>query len=385
MKIFVFGGDHHNTIGVIRCIAEVNSKIEIFAIVKAKRENSITVKCRYTTKVYTVATQQEGLDILLKKRSDDEKHILICCSDGSAEIIDRHLNELLPYYYLQNAKEKAGRIIHYMNKGNISDLAERCGFTIPVSHVMNVEDEIPIDLSYPCLTKPLVPIGGHKSDIITCQDKAALEKALSTIRKDGCTDLQIQQYIDKEYELSIVGCSLNGGENLVLPGIIRKIREYPIKRGSSSFAVMLPWSYYKFNLEPVHKIMLELGYTGLFSIEFLRSKGNDYFLEVNLRNDGNGAVSTAGGINLPDILIKSFLGKDYNLENRNIECPIYFMRDEFDYVHVLEHRLSLLEWIKDFQRINFFLLYDKKDKGPFNKRRMSIVKNVVKHIIGWRK
>ncbi|WP_303014638.1 ATP-grasp domain-containing protein [uncultured Bacteroides sp.] len=385
MKIFVFGGDHHNTIGVIRCIAEANPRVEIYAIVRVKRENSITLKCRYITKVYAVSTQQEGLDILLKERSDKEKHVLICCSDGSAEIIDKHLNELLPYYYLQNAKEKTGRIIHYMDKGNISDLAERCGFTIPVSYVMNVEDEIPVDLPYPCLTKPLVPIGGHKSDIITCQDKAALEKALDTIREDGCTDIQIQQYIDKEYELSIVGCSLNGGDKLVLPGIIRKIREYPVKRGSSSFAVMLPWSDYKFNLKPVYKIMQELGYTGLFSIEFLHSKGKDYFLEVNLRNDGNGAVSSAGGINLPDMLVKSFLGEGYNWENENIECPIYFMRDEFDYVHVLEHRLSLSEWIKDFKRTNFFLLYDKKDKGPFNKRRMFIIKNVVKHVIGRKK
>lgn len=385
MKIFVFGGDHHNTIGVIRCIAEANIDSTIYAIVRATKENSITFKSKYVSKVYTIATHQEGLNILLESRSKKEKQILICCSDGSAEIVDKHLGELLPYYYLQNANEKTGRIIHFMDKKNISDLAVECGFVIPNSYVMSLEENIPIDLIYPCITKPLLSVKGHKSDIVTCKDKEELERALESIWKAGGSDVQIQQYIDKEYELSIVGCSLNGGKDLVLPGIIRKIREYPVRRGSSSFAVMLPWSEYKFNLKPVYRIMQKLGYTGLFSIEFLHSKNENYFLEVNLRNDGNGAVSKVGGVNLPDILVQSFLGNNIDITKKILHKPIYFMRDEFDYFHVLENRLSLLKWVKDFKRTDFFLLYDKKDKGPFNKRRMSIIKNIIKHIIGWSK
>lgn len=382
MKVFIFGGDHHNTIGVIRCIAQANSGIEIDAIVRANIDNCLTKACKYVTRLYAVLTQQEGLDILRNNCSNKEKHVLICCSDGAAEIADSHLYELQQYYYLHNAKNEMGRIIYYMDKAHISELAEKCGFTIPTSYVMDTVLPIPVDATYPCLTKPLVSIDGHKSDIITCVDKDALTKALNTIKTGGCKTVQIQQYIDKEYELSIVGCSLNGGEELILPGIIKKIREYPVKRGSSSFAVMLPWSMYKFDLKPVYRIMLELGYTGLFSLEFLHCKGKDYFLEVNLRNDGNGAVSSAGGVNLPNILLNSFLGKSIKKEKKVIDKPVYFMRDEFDFIHVLEHRLSLLGWIKDLRRTNFFLLYDKKDKGPFKKRRLPIIKNIVKHIIG---
>lgn len=382
MKIFVFGGDHHNTIGVIRCIAQANSEMEINAIVKANTDNCLTNTCKYVTKLYIVASQQEGLEVLLSNCSNKEKHVLICCSDGSAEIVDNHLDELLPFYHLQNAKSETGRIIYYMDKEHITELAEKCGFTIPTSYVMNTESPIPKSISYPCLTKPLVSIEGRKSDIITCIDENALTDALKSIKAGGCKTVQIQQYIDKEYELSIVGCSLKGGVQLILPGIIRKIREYPVKRGSSSFAVMLPWTMYKFDLDPVYKIMCELGYTGLFSIEFLHCKNKDYFLEVNLRNDGNGAVSSAGGVNLPGILLNSFLGNDIKENKKVIDKPVYFMRDEFDFIHVFEHRLSLLNWIKDFRRTNFFLLYDKKDKGPFKKRRMSIIKRIIKLLIG---
>ena len=147
---------------------------------------------------------------------------------------------------------------------------------------------------------------------------------------------------------------------------------------------MLPWTMYKFDLDPVYKIMRELGYTGLFSIEFLHCKNKDYFLEVNLRNDGNGAVSSAGGVNLPGILLNSFLGKDIKEHKKVIDNPVYFMREEFDFIHIFERRLSLLNWIKDFKRTNFFLLYDKNDKGPFKKRRMSIIKRIIKLLIGRR-
>lgn len=384
MKVFVFGGDHHNTIGVVRCIAQANYEAEIYVIVSANKNNCLSKTCKYVTRLFIVASQQEGLDVLLNNCSIQEKHVLICCSDGSAEIIDNHLDELKPFYHLQNAKSEAGRIVFYMDKRHITELAEKCGFTIPASYVMNTERPVPKTINYPCLTKPLVSIEGHKSDIITCINENALTDALKSIKAGGCKAVQIQQYIDKEYELSIVGCSLNGGEQLVLPGIIRKIREYPVKRGSSSFAVMLPWTMYKFDLDPVYKIMRELGYTGLFSIEFLHCKNKDYFLEVNLRNDGNGAVSSAGGVNLPGILLNSFLGKDIKEHKKVIDNPVYFMREEFDFIHIFERRLSLLNWIKDFKRTNFFLLYDKNDKGPFKKRRMSIIKRIIKLLIGRR-
>lgn len=38
MKVFVFGGDHHNTIGVIRCLGQANPDIELIAIVRGNKK-----------------------------------------------------------------------------------------------------------------------------------------------------------------------------------------------------------------------------------------------------------------------------------------------------------------------------------------------------------
>ena len=59
----------------------------------------------------------------------------------------------------------------------------------------------------------------------------------------------------------------------------------------------------------------EVGYTGLFSMEFLRDKyGNDYFMEINFRNDGNAISVTEAGVNLPYIWYAYNSSIDYNEE-----------------------------------------------------------------------
>lgn len=55
--------------------------------------------------------------------------------------------------------------------------------------------------------------------------------------------------------------------------------------------------YYKdsFNcdLNACKKFIKHIEYQGLFSMEYLRDKqGNDYFMEINLRNEGNGICVT---------------------------------------------------------------------------------------------
>lgn len=41
-------------------------------------------------------------------------------------------------------------------------------------------------------------------------------------------------------------------------------------------------------MNTVRYFIRDLGYSGLFSLEFIRDKsGKDYFMELNMRNDGN--------------------------------------------------------------------------------------------------
>lgn len=381
MIIYVFGGNHHNTIGVLRCLGQAYPNAELNAIVQSNSRNCMTSRCKFISNVYPIQKQSDGLDILISKRDPTKKQFLICCSDGAAEVVDNNLDLLAPYYYLQNANFQQGRIIHYMNKTHICELAKRCGFDMLQSISYNLNETLPDSITYPCITKPLASTIGGKNDIITCNNRQELVEAFDIIRNHGCYEVQIQQYIDKDYELSIVGCSLSGGKEVVIPGVIKKIREYPIKRGSSSFAALMPISEIEIDVDPVYRILRELGYTGLFSVEFLHKQDKNYFLEVNLRNDGNGYVSMGGDVNLPYILIESFIGNDISNIKKEVSCPVLFMNDQSDFKNILEHRISLFQWIKDFHKTSVFLLYNKLDKRPFIFKRRSILSSIIKGII----
>lgn len=56
------------------------------------------------------------------------------------------------------------------------------------------------------------------------------------------------------------------------------------------------------NLSKVNDFIKRIGYSGLFSVEFLRGQdGNNYFLEINMRNDGNHVVGVES-LNLTRII-----------------------------------------------------------------------------------
>lgn len=94
-------------------------------------------------------------------------------------------------------------------------------------------DALPIDVEFPCISKPCSSIIGGKSEIHVNRNLAEL-KANTASNKDFI----VQVFIEKDYELNIVALAYNHGKNFIIPGVIRKIREYPINSGSSSFAVL---------------------------------------------------------------------------------------------------------------------------------------------------
>lgn len=365
-KIYIFGGDHHNTVGLIRSIGESSLDCTIIALIVSEHKSPFTIHSKYVNEYKIVPTEDDGLNYLIEIGNTSCKGVLLCAGDGPAAIVDNNLNKLQQYYYLASAKNEQSRITYYMVKDHITDLAKKVGFDVPKSWTINDISAVPDEISFPCITKPLASIEGSKQDIIVSRNRKSLNETLNRILLNGCNRIQIQEYIEKEYELNALGCSLNHGDCVILPGIIRKIREYPIGMGSSSFSVELPFELYDFELNKICNLIKLVGYTGLFSIEFVHKDGINYFLEVNFRNDGNGYIPTAAGVNLPYILCRHLIDGYIPDEIPVITKPFYFMSDLNDIKHVISGRLSIWTWLKDLCRTDCFLLLNRKDLAPSN-------------------
>ena len=96
------------------------------------------------------------------------------------------------------------------------EIAKECGFNIPKSWEIESFNDIPSDIIYPCLIKPLVSMNGKKSDMHVCKTEDSLKKYLKEVLP-VTPKLLIQQYIEKDYDYVVLGCGLKSGEVIVCP------------------------------------------------------------------------------------------------------------------------------------------------------------------------
>ena len=160
--------------------------------------------------------------------------------------------------------------------------------------------------------------------------------------------------------------SLNSGEEVVVHGISHVIR--PAATTNTGFLHYLPLDdSYQEVMNLGKRFLKATGYSGLFSLEFLRGKdGRDYFMEINFRNDGNSICVTASGFNLPYIWYLYNTDGNYREEIAKSQMkPVYVMPEFADISLIAHGQLNVFTWLKDIRRTDRFMEFDKHDKGPF--------------------
>ncbi len=373
--VFVIGGNHHNTLGVIRSLGEKG--IMPYVIIQCNECNPHVLKSKYICKSWIVEADDEVLQILRNEGKQLEQNaVLIACSDGLSSLVDLHHDELKQWYNLPGSDEQ-GRITRIMDKEVMSQLARVVGFLVPKSEAFDTTKSKVIDIPQPWIIKPLVSKNGVKADI----ERIYSSEDWRNYCQRHQSLVQVQQLIDKDYEYQLIGLSLNGGDEVVIPGLSYVIR--PAATTNTGFLHYMPLDEtYNDVLEIGKRFLKTVGYSGLFSLEFLRGKdGKDYFMEINFRNDGNAICVTASGVNLPYIWYLYNTGLDYRKEiESSLVKPVYVMPEFADLSLVVHRKLSLFTWLKDIRRTDRFMEYDKHDKVPFYQLLNEFTKRGVKKI-----
>lgn len=356
-RVVVIGGDHHNTLGVIRGLGEKGVSPDLILVTPSKM--TFVDASKYIARQWKVKEDDDIIDLLLAQYKDEvEKTVVICCSDSSSGIIDENLDRLNSFFFLPGSNCQ-GRITKLMNKQEMANLANEVGLIIPnISHVSGFEQDLS-KIQLPCIIKPLVSRFGNKSEIAICRSYGELQKYVAS--HDIC-NCQIQEYIEKDFEYQLIGCSAKN--EVIIPGVSKILR--PCKGSNTSFLHYSSIEEGFWEIEKCKEFVRRTGYHGLFSLEFLRDKnGKDYFMEINFRNDGNGICVTAAGISLPYIWYLDCIGRDYSQEMKETVKPVYIMPDMAELKLLLTGQISLSDYISDFRMTNRFMEYDKNDPKPF--------------------
>lgn len=359
-KVIVFGNDHTNSVGVIQSLgrAGIRSIGLLFGL-----KSDLVKSSKYTEGIIAASTPQECIERLLKKIPTSEFKIpIIACCDIAALTLERNSDRLEKNFVFEHSTRFT---LEYLSKKeNQVRMAKEAGFFVPKTWNLHDGKEIPSDVCYPCLIKPLVSCEGAKSDIRVCRTHTELEKNLSSL---GYTkNVLLQQYIERDYEISILGCGLSSGL-CIIPVVENKLTLYPKFVGLECLANMQPLSegHIKMSIEQLIK---NIGYVGLFSVEMMHCKDDDnfYFTEINLRNDGAESLVTKYGANLPlnhvEDLTSSPLTKFSHFN------PGYYIWDMHHFLSLIHCDISLFTWFKDICKSRGFMLYFKEDKKPFFKQ-----------------
>ena len=249
-------------------------------------------------------------------------------------------------------------MLELMDKTKMIEMVAKRGIDAPI--VWN----LPADrdhVAFPCITKSYISSHGRKSDIVILCSKKEMDTFLQTVKGS----LFAQAYIEKKEEVQFIGCSLRGGEEVIIPGMSKIIRSQPnTNTGFLEYGALD--TFYIDIVEKAKLYIKDCQYSGLFSFEVIR--GNDdriWFLEINFRNDGNAWCVTKSGINLPIIWVKASYGEEYKNEIRRTPRHLLMMPELQDFKLVLQRKVSIMQWCKDWKRTDYFMEYDKNDKKPF--------------------
>lgn len=357
-KFIVFCEDHYNPLGIVRSLGEAG--IHPIVILVTKRPIMIN-HSRYVGQLHHVQSLDEGYQILLSAYGNESlKPFVYSSDDGLASLLDLHYDELKDHFYFFHGHEQ-GIVTHYMDKEHICQLAVECGAQIAKTEMVT-PGTLPKTVSYPLITKAIIStLGGWKKDSFICRNEDELKEAYRHIRSER---ILLQEYIDKKNELCLDGFSFNNGEEVVIPYYSNYIR-FP-ENGYGPYMVLRPFVDERV-MGWVKAILRKVGFTGIFSVEFLIDKNDDlYFLEVNFRNSTWSYAYTCGGYNMPVLWAKATLDGHLDLTDRTPLAEFTAMVEpaDFDENVVKCKKVGLIQWMKEMRKATCYY-YNRHDQLPF--------------------
>lgn len=377
--ILITGVEHHNVYGVLRALHKKGLTSQVHLLLTGAPPRYIHLSEYIPDGRISYVPGLEHLVDAMNSMGFEEKVVVICCSDASIAYLDEHKDLLDERFVLPSASGTYGGIHQMMSKAVQARIASDAGLSCPVGYILAKGEEVPDNLPFPCIVKPMDSVTAGKSEICICDDRKALESALE---RSCCQELFVQEFIIKKMEFQLIGCAVDGGRSVVIPGYTRIIRQPANTNTGFLEYVPMDQEIDADTLNGVKRMIAEMGYEGLFSVEFVQDhSGRNLFMEMNMRNDGNAVCVTDAGCNLPYIWYASSCGMDWTEEAHRSVKRLYCMPVIPDMTMMLKGKVSPLTWIKDVRKTTSFMDYSREDRRPFARNLALFAGFLVKRLL----
>ena len=375
-KVVIIGHGYTSRLAVIRSVGQIGCEVTVIVMTGQKRfgrglDTTKPIDCysKYVDRYYFCHKKDEkGLvTLLLDKCIDPQQRVVIIPdSDFSAAVIDNNQERLKEHFLFPHINHTPGAVVEWMDKVKQKELAQKIGLNVASSCVVKINSyqyTIPESVKYPCFTKPLATITGGKELLKRCNNELELSTVLN---RAGCLADNIQVLIEdyKEIYTEYAVLGFSDGNDVIIPGVIEITQMSQSHFGVARQGKVLLVEGFEQLIKRFQTLLKEIGFIGLFDIDFYKSNDSYYFGELNLRYGGSGYAITKMGVNLPGIFVKTLTGSEIGDMQVNVQQSATFVNERMCLDDWYHGYLTISEYNKMIHTVDFRFVYDNDDSGP---------------------
>lgn len=394
-SIIILGSNPATRLSLIGCVGAVEGcRVTIVNMVSQLPEKpyrTIDSCSKYVDGVlFARKYDADGLANLLLNQYQDEgtKPIIMSIDDDSACLVDNIQDRLRDKFCFSHIQHQTGAIARLMDKQVQKELAKQFGFKVVNSWPVDIEDgkyEVPETVTFPCYVKGRLSYHSAKQYQKRCDSRQELEKWLVVVANNNPSPLLIEEFIEIEKEYGIIGyCDAN---KVILPGIVELLDGgHGGHTGVSAFGRVNDFSLNE-SLKPrIEQMMKHIQLTGMFNIDFVESKGQWYFVEVNIRYAAYGYAVCKAGVNLPAFQIYGCLSQDDGMLSTQVKNGFCYVNEKVAFDDVVGGYRTWKNYKQLIKKADCRLIYQEDDLQPYRCFRstmmLTFLKQRLKKIIG---
>lgn len=395
-KVIVIGHSSTLRLGIVRAVGELGCDITVVVLTpfwpftkKLRTVRPFDCYSKYISQIYYCNAEngEELVRLLLDKcKAPEQKPILFPISDFSMVVIDDNKNRLSPFFVFPYLLNPSDSMRQWMDKSKQKELARINGLDVPeykIIEICNYLFEIPKDIRYPCFTKALSSIDGGKQYFNRCNDRDDLYRTLDAIRTQKYARILVEDFKNIDTEYAVLGFS--NGEEVIFPGIIHIVTQTASHFGVAMTGEVIPINGFEKILDRFKSFVLQMGFVGVFDIDFYYSEEKFYFAEMNLRFGGSGYAVTKSGVNLPAMLIRYFRGEDISQMKSKIDVKTSYVNERMCEDDWSEKKITTKEYLRTIASADIHFVKDESDPGPYRKyqiqHRFDLIKKYLRPLI----
>ena len=262
-------------------------------------------KSRFFKKVYAV--HGAGYDSTLKVAFSKEHYdVIVPMGDVPVKYLSKHKEAIEHDYHVKCAVVNWDILSVVADKSRFMEFCKENDFPHPHTVAITEDrlDSVAQEIGFPCLIKPDFSVGARGITRVNSLDELESLYPKTSAKYGSCT---LQEFIDNPdyyYNVMMYRNSKGNCDNSV---VIKIVRMYPVKGGSSSCCISVE------NPKLVsicQRVLEKLNWIGMADFDVLQRKDTMEYkiIEINPRVPASLRAAYISGVNFPEIIVRDTVG-----------------------------------------------------------------------------